>query len=99
MALSLQFRKYHGFGNDYLIFDPNQSEATLPPEHMQLVCNRNFGLGSDGILVGPLLTEEGLRVKIYNPDGSEAEKSGNGMLIFAKYLKTPTIFQAMQQKF
>lgn len=54
---------------------------------MQLVCNRNFGLGSDGILVGPLLTEEGLRVKIYNPDGSEAEKSGNGMLIFAKYLK------------
>ena len=87
MALSLQFRKYHGFGNDYLIFDPNQSEATLPPEHMQLVCNRNFGLGSDGILVGPLLTEEGLRVKIYNPDGSEAEKSGNGMLIFAKYLK------------
>jgi diaminopimelate epimerase len=87
MGFSLQFRKYHGFGNDYLIFDPNRSEVTLPPEQMQLVCNRNFGLGSDGILVGPLLSEAGMRVKIYNPDGSEAEKSGNGLLIFAKYLR------------
>ena len=51
-----------------------------------MICNRNVGLGSDGILEGPLLGEH-LAVKIWNPDGSVAEKSGNGVRIFAKYLK------------
>ena len=86
-AIELYLKKYHGFGNDYLIFDPNRSKAILPPEQVQLICNRNFGVGSDGILAGPLLTDAGIRVEIYNPDGSCAEQSGNGILIFAKYLR------------
>ena len=58
----------------------------LNEANVKMICNRNVGLGSDGILEGPLLGER-LAVKIWNPDGSVAEKSGNGVRIFAKYLK------------
>jgi diaminopimelate epimerase len=51
-----------------------------------LICDRHFGIGSDGILYGPIKSGNNLAVKIFNPDGSEAEKSGNGLRIFAKYL-------------
>lgn len=81
------FEKYHCMGNDYLIYDPNRNELDLSKEAVKLVCDRNFGVGSDGILIGPVLDQEKMYVKILNPDGSEAEKSGNGMGIFAKYLK------------
>ena len=52
-----------------------------------MLCDRNFGIGSDGILEGPILDGGQMYVKIYNPDGSEAPKSGNGMGIFARYLR------------
>lgn len=74
-------------GNDYLVFDPNKNELELTKENIKLICNRNFGIGSDGIMAGPYLDEEKMYVKILNPDGSEVEQSGNGMSIFAKYLK------------
>lgn len=83
----VRFEKYHCMGNDYLVFDPNKNELELTQENIRLICNRNFGIGSDGILAGPFLDREQLYVKILNPDGSEVEKSGNGMGIFAKYLK------------
>lgn len=52
-----------------------------------MICHRNFGMGSDGILFGPNKTEAAdFAVRIFNPDGSEAEKSGNGLRIFARYL-------------
>ena len=79
--------RYHGLGNDYLVFDPNQNELRLNKEHVKMLCNRNTGLGSDGILEGPFTGEKHLSLKIWNPDGSIAEKSGNGVRIFAKYLK------------
>ncbi len=85
--MDLTLKKYTGLGNDYLIFDPNKAEGGLTNAHIQLVCNRNFGLGSDGILVGPLYQDGKIQVRIFNPDGSEAEKSGNGLMIFSKYLK------------
>jgi diaminopimelate epimerase len=85
--MDLTLKKYTGLGNDYLIYDPNKAGDGLTNAHIQLVCNRNFGLGSDGILVGPLFTDGKISVRIFNPDGSEAEKSGNGIMIFSKYLK------------
>jgi diaminopimelate epimerase len=85
--MNITLEKYHGLGNDYLIFDPNKNELELTTENIQLICNRNFGVGSDGLLVGPILGNDKLEVKIYNPDGSEAEISGNGVRIFGKYLK------------
>ena len=84
----MKFEKYHALGNDYLIYDPRESNHTFSTEETIRICHRNFGLGSDGILVGPLPSnkaEFGLR--ILNPDGSEAEKSGNGLRIFARYLR------------
>lgn len=84
--MQIVLEKYHGLGNDYLVFDPNKNELELNEENVKMICNRNVGLGSDGVLEGPLLGEH-LAVKIWNPDGSVAEKSGNGVRIFAKYLK------------
>ncbi len=79
--------KYHGLGNDYLVFDPNQNGMHLPERKMELLCRRNFGVGADGILYGPLLENGKIGVLIYNSDGSETGRSGNGVRIFARYLK------------
>jgi len=84
--VEVHFRKYHGLGNDYLVIDPEVHDVNLTQDAIRLICNRNFGVGADGILYGPLKDGENLRVRIFNPDGSEAEKSGNGLRIFAKYL-------------
>lgn len=83
---ALTMSKYQGIGNDYLVIDPNRSDIELTREKIKRICNRNFGAGSDGILYGPFFEEAKIKVKIYNPDGSEAEKSGNGIRIFGKYL-------------
>ncbi len=84
--MSLVFQKYHALGNDYFVLDPMSGE--LPdPQGIEAVCHRNFGLGSDGILYGPMGSEVAdFRLRILNPDGSEAEKSGNGLRIFCRYL-------------
>ena len=85
--MQIKLQKYHGLGNDYLVFDPQNNTMELNEARIQLICNRNFGIGSDGILYGPIFENGKIKVKIYNPDGSEAEKSGNGVRIFSKYLK------------
>ena len=85
--MKVVLEKYHGLGNDYLVFDPNKNTLKLSQENVKLICDRHFGVGSDGILEGPILEKEKMEVRIWNPDGSIAEKSGNGVRIFAKYLK------------
>jgi diaminopimelate epimerase len=83
----MQFTKYQALGNDYLVIQPSNAGEVLPPEDIQRICDRHYGVGSDGILFGPLAVPDcdfGLR--IFNPDGSEAEKSGNGLRIFSRYL-------------
>ena len=82
------FEKYHALGNDYLIYDPKGENKEFTKEQTIRICHRNFGLGSDGILLGPLPSEKAdFGLRILNPDGSEAEKSGNGLRIFARYLR------------
>jgi diaminopimelate epimerase len=85
--MSIVFKIYHGLGNDYLVYDCIENIAVFNEKHIQLICDRNFGIGSDGILIGPIYKNKIIKVRIINPDGSEAEKSGNGVRIFAKYLK------------
>ena len=80
--MEVHFRKYHGFGNDYLVIDPHVHDVDLTPGGIRLVCDRNFGIGADGILYGPIKGGEKLSLRIFNPDGSEAEKSGDGSRIF-----------------
>lgn len=83
---TITMKKYHGLGNDYLVLDPNKNEIKLQKRNVEMLCRRNFGVGADGILYGPFQENGKLRVQIFNPDGSEAERSGNGVRIFAKYL-------------
>jgi diaminopimelate epimerase len=115
--------KYHALGNDYLVIDPAEFDISLSEEAIRALCDRNRGVGSDGILYGPLASFEGgiwratmdtndeadgelnpantqrmestlqtartsppFFLRIFNPDGSEAEKSGNGLRIFSLYL-------------
>ncbi len=83
----MRFAKYHGLGNDYLVLDPADVGRELTEKEVRQICHRNYGVGSDGILLGPLPSatcDAGLR--IYNPDGSQAEKSGNGLRIFSRCL-------------
>ena len=83
----MKFHKYHALGNDYLVLTPPEGSPALSAEQIQRICHRNFGLGSDGLLLGKADPESGeFSLRIFNPDGSEAEKSGNGLRIFARYL-------------
>ncbi len=84
--MAVDFKKYHGLGNDYLVIDPNVRDVAMIEANIRLICDRNFGVGSDGILYGPTFEGDLPVLRIFNPDGSEAEKSGNGLRIFAKYL-------------
>jgi diaminopimelate epimerase len=74
--------KSHGLGNDYLVADPAELPFEVTPARVRLLCDRHVGVGSDGLL----LLDGALGLRIVNPDGSAAEKSGNGLRIFAKWL-------------
>lgn len=83
----MKFKKYHALGNDYLVLNPKDVKELPNKKAVVRICHRNFGLGSDGILFGPLPSEKAdFGLRIINPDGSEAEKSGNGLRIFTRYL-------------
>lgn len=83
----IRFVKYHGLGNDYLVVDPADAPEGLTPHQIQRFCDRHFGVGSDGLLWGPLESAEAdFRLRLFNPDASEFEISGNGLRIFCRYL-------------
>ena len=96
--MKITLERYHGLGNDYLVYDPNKNELELNKANAEMLCNRNMGLGSDGILEGPFIGEKHMSLRIWNPDGSVAEKSGNGVRIFAKYLKDAGYVQKKNYK-
>ncbi len=79
------FFKGHGLGNDYIVFEGGD-DWMMRPESIEAVCDRWRGPGSDGIVV--LLDRNGppFRLRMFNPDGSEFERSGNGLRILASYL-------------
>lgn len=83
----MKFFKYHALGNDYIVLRGSDGATRLSESEIVRVCHRNFGVGSDGILLYLPKKEQGsFPLKIYNPDGSEAEKSGNGLRIFSRFL-------------
>jgi len=83
----MKYCKYHALGNDYLVLDPKDARELPEKDAIVRICHRNFGIGSDGILYGPSKSDKAdFGLRILNPDGSEAEKSGNGLRIFARYL-------------
>jgi len=82
----IPFAKGHGLGNDYIVMEQSALPAPLTERAIVRVCDRNWGVGSDGILLLVPSARADFGLRIFNPDGSEAEKSGNGLRIFAKYL-------------
>lgn len=80
------FVKSHGLGNDYIVLSQYEINFELTKEAIQKICDVHYGIGSDGILLKVPSYKANFGLRILNPDGSEAEKSGNGLRIFAKYL-------------
>ena len=71
-VMKVVLERYHGLSNDYVVFDPNKNELELTPGNVKMICDRNAGLGADGVLEGPVIKEDGMHVKVWNPDGSES---------------------------
>ncbi len=88
----LQFSKYQGLGNDFLMLDArgagsSDSDLGLTPERIQRLCDRRFGVGGDGVILALPPREGGeLRMRIFNADGSEPEMCGNGIRCLARFL-------------
>ena len=80
------FFKGHGLGNEYIVLDPSELTFRLTPGRIARICDREQGIGSDGVLTLEESNSADFGVRIWNPDGSEAETSGNGLRIFACYL-------------
>jgi len=81
-----EYVRSHALGNDYLVMDPRALSVRLTPLRIREICDRHQGVGSDGILTLERSRRADVGLRIFNPDGSEAEKSGNGIRIFAKCL-------------
>ena len=95
---TIEFAKYEGLGNDFILIDDRDKSApSLTPEQSERLCNRNFGIGGDGVIFalkpdaieGSPEVEGGydFTMRIYNSDGSEPEMCGNGIRCFAAFLR------------
>ncbi len=80
------FVKAHGLGNEYIILNSEEIDFELSVQAIKRLCNIHFGIGSDGVVLKVPSTKADFGFRVYNPDGSEAEKSGNGLRILCKYL-------------
>ncbi len=86
-AANVEFVKYHALGNDYLVLDPSDLPDALTPPQIQLICHPHYGVGADGLVLGPFEDPGSeFALRFFNPDGGEFEKSGNGLRIFSRYL-------------
>ncbi|MBN2480719.1 MAG: diaminopimelate epimerase [Bacteroidales bacterium] len=90
------FVKSHGLGNDYIVLDQNHMDFKLTASVVKRISDVHFGIGSDGILLKTDTSKADFGLRIFNPDGSEAEKSGNGLRIFCKYLYDYEFTKAME---
>ncbi|RJQ45266.1 MAG: diaminopimelate epimerase [Gaiellales bacterium] len=82
----LEFSKWHGIGNDYIIIAAAELDFELTPERVRLICDRHFGIGADGILLWDTSERAQFSLEIFNPDGSTAEMCGNGIRMLASHL-------------
>lgn len=92
----MQFTKVHGLGNDFILFDHTHGEEVDYVAIAKRLCNRNTGIGADGILAVLPSDSADIRMRIINNDGSEAEMCGNGIRAFAKYVYEAGIVRAEQ---
>lgn len=86
MPSKLEFSKWQGLGNDYIIVAAASLEFELTAPRVAVICDRHLGVGSDGMLVWGDSESADFRLDVYNPDGSRAEMCGNGIRMLARYL-------------
>lgn len=99
----IEFAKAQGLGNDFVIVDALQSPPEVPDlsELAVRMCDRNFGIGADGLILVHPSTVADYRMQIINSDGSEPEMCGNGIRCFCRYLldrnraKTPMTVETL----
>ena len=86
--MSIEFAKYHGLGNDFILIDNRaSSEPLVTPEQAIKMCDRNFGIGADGVIsVFPGQDGTDYTMQIINSDGSEPEMCGNGIRCLAGFI-------------
>ena len=84
----MNFLKMHGIGNDFIVIEniPEKYDTDALGRISKVLCNRNFGIGSDGLIVVMKSLKADFRMRMMNPDGSEAQMCGNGFRVFAKYV-------------
>src|SRR3990172_10805610 len=80
----MNFTKLHGTGNDFVLLDA-RSLARDWSALAQVICDRHFGVGADGLILAAASERAAVRMRIFNADGSEAEMSGNGMRCLVKF--------------
>lgn len=80
------FAKYVGSGNDFILFDNRAGNFPIFQSVIRRLCQRQWGIGADGVLLLENSTQADFRMRIFNSDGSEAEMCGNGLSCFAKWL-------------
>lgn len=82
----IKFQKFHGTGNDFIIFKEDDLSVKDYSELAKKVCNRHFGIGADGMIIISESTKADIRMKFYNSDGSIASMCGNGIRCFSKFV-------------
>src|SRR5579864_7973138 len=82
----MRLSKWHALGNDYLLVEPGELASPLTPGAVRRLCDYHYGVGSDGLLEITAVQAATAAVRIWNPDGSTAEISGNGARIVAAWL-------------
>jgi diaminopimelate epimerase len=80
----LKFTKIQGAGNDFILIDDRAALFSLGESEIKRLCHRHFGIGADGLIL--LQTDSGLRMRIFNSDGREAESCGNGLRCLGRFL-------------
>jgi diaminopimelate epimerase len=86
--MPIEFAKYHGLGNDFILIDNrHSSEPAIAPEQAVDLCDRHFGIGADGVIFAlPGQNDADYTMRIFNSDGSEPEMCGNGIRCLAKFI-------------
>ncbi|GAH64303.1 unnamed protein product, partial [marine sediment metagenome] len=86
--MKIDFVKMHGLGNDFILIDcllKSLGDSSFLSYLSKKLCDRNFGIGADGLILILPPSKADLRMRIFNFDGSEAQMCGNGIRCFAKY--------------
>lgn len=86
--MAIEFTKYQGLGNDFILIDNrHQSEPLVTPEQAMQMCDRNFGIGADGVIFAlPGSSNTDYTMRIFNSDSSEPQMCGNGIRCLAKFI-------------